>query len=218
MPLVAAPPGPSRLALLRRRVRRRVLGHRRLLSALCVAGAVLAGLQAAAPPPPRTVPVLTAARDLPAGTLLTDADLVATEFRPDSAPDGSATRSAAVGRTLAGPLRRGEPVTDVRLVAPSLLRGYPGLVAVPVRIPDPGTVALLRVGDRVDLLVTETDGSAASTLATDVPVLALPRSAASGAGPVTASGALVVLGTESGLAGPVSAAAVRGCLVVVIAR
>ena len=68
---------------------------------------------------------------------------------------------------------------------------------MPVRIPDPGTVALLRVGDRVDLLVTETDASAASTLATDVPVLALPRSPATAAGPVTTSGALVVLGTES---------------------
>ncbi len=195
MPFVAAPPGPSRLALLRRRVRRRVLGHRRLLSALCVAGAVLAGLQAAAPPPPRTVAVLTAARDLPAGTLLTDGRPRGHRVPARLGPGRRAARSAAVGRTLAAPLRRGEPVTDVRLVAPSLLRGYPGLVAVPVRIPDPGTVALLRVGDRVDLLVTETDGSAASTLATDVPVLALPRSPATAAGPVASSGALVVLGT-----------------------
>ena len=51
-------------------VRRAVLRRRRLLSALCAAAAVLAGLQAAAPPPPPTVTVLTAARDLPAGTVL----------------------------------------------------------------------------------------------------------------------------------------------------
>jgi Flp pilus assembly protein CpaB len=191
-----------------------VLRYRRLLAALCAGGAVLAGLQAVAPPPPATVSVLVAARDLPAGTVLADDDLVTTAFRPGSAPDSVAGRGRAVGRTLAAPLRRGEPVTDVRLVAPSLLAGYPGLVAVPVRIPDPGTVGLLRVGDRVDLLVTETDGSAAEQLAADVPVLALPRDDGDGgpAGGGLVSGRLVVLGTAPGLAGPVSAAAVRGCL------
>ncbi|RYP85058.1 pilus assembly protein CpaB [Nocardioides guangzhouensis] len=206
------------LAAARRAVRRRVLRHRRLLSALCVGGAVLAGLHAVAPPPPTTVTVLVAARDLPAGTVLASDDLAATAFRPDSAPDGVAARGQAVGRTLAAPLRRGEPVTDVRLVGPSLLHGYPGLVAVPVRIPDPGTVDLLRVGDRVDLLVTETDASAAQRLAGGVPVLALPRDDAV-AGPVTGgvvSGRLVVLGTSPGLAGTVSAAAVRGCLVLTL--
>ena len=213
-------PGSTRAGLraARRAVRRRVLRHRRLLAALCVGGAVLAGLQAVAPPPPATVTVLVAARDLPAGTVLDGDDLVATAFRPGSAPDGVAGRGSAVGRTLAAPLRRGEPVTDVRLVAPSLLQGYPGLVAVPVRIPDPGTVDLLRVGDRVDLLVTETDGSAAQHLADAVPVLALPRER-SGDGPVSggvATGRLVVLGTSPALAGPVSAAAVRGCLVITL--
>lgn len=206
------------LAAARRAVRRRVLRHRRLLAALCVGGAVLAGLRAVAPPPPATVTVLVAARDLPAGAVLDGDDLVVTAFRPGSAPDGAAARGDAVGRTLAAPLRRGEPVTDVRLVAPSLLQGYPGLVAVPVRIPDPGAVDLLRVGDRVDLLVTETDGSSAQPLADDVPVLALPRDDAS-PGPVGAgvvSGRLVVFGTSPELAGPVSAAAIRGCLVLAL--
>ena len=196
----------DRASDLRRVVRRAVLRRRRLLSALCVGGAVLAGLQATSPAPPPTVTVLTAARDLPAGTVLRAEDLAAVELRP------------AVGRTLAAPLRRGEPVTDVRLVGPSLLRGYPGLVAVPVRIPDPATVALLRVGDRVDLMVTETDGSAARLLAGDVPVLALPDDPEGSAAPTVASGRLVVLGTSPALAGPVTAAAVRGCLSTVLSR
>ena len=211
-------PVRQRLADLRRVVRRAVLRRRRLLSALCVGGAVLVGLETAAPAPPPTVLVLTAARDLPAGTVLEGADLVPVAFRPDSVPDGMPARAAAVGRTLAAPLRRGEPVTDVRLVGPSLLRGYPGLVAVPVRIPDPGTVALLRVGDGVDLMVTETDGSAARLLVDGVPVLALPVDPEGVTTPSAASGRLVVLGTSPALSGPVSAAAVRGCLGVVIAR
>ena len=208
----------DRASDLRRVVRRAVLRRRRLLSALCVGGAVLAGLQATSPAPPPTVTVLTAARDLPAGTVLRAEDLAAVELRPDTAPDGRPARASAVGRTLAAPLRRGEPVTDVRLVGPSLLRGYPGLVAVPVRIPDPATVALLRVGDRVDLMVTETDGSAARLLAGDVPVLALPDDPEGSAAPTVASGRLVVLGTSPALAGPVTAAAVRGCLSTVLSR
>jgi hypothetical protein len=79
-------------------------------------------------------------------------------------------------------------------------------------------VALLRVGDRVDLMVTETDGSAARLLAGGVPVLALPLDAEASTAPSVASGRLVVLGTSPALAGPVSAAAVRGCLGVVISR
>ena len=207
-----------RMADARRAVRRGVLRRRRLLSALCVGGAVLVGLQAAAPAPPPTVAVLTAVRDLPAGTVLRGADVAPVEFRPDSAPDGRPRRGAVVGRTLAAPLRRGEPVTDVRLVGPSLLRGYPGLVAVPVRIPDPGTVALLRVGDRVDLMVTETDGPSSRLLASGVPVLALPTDADGPAAPSVASGRLVVFGSSPALAGAVTSAAVRGYLGVVISR
>ncbi|MGZ4536782.1 MAG: SAF domain-containing protein, partial [Nocardioidaceae bacterium] len=58
-----------------RRFRRAVLARRRLLAALCAAGAVAAGLQATSVPPPATASVLTAARDLPAGAVLGAGDL-----------------------------------------------------------------------------------------------------------------------------------------------
>ncbi len=70
-----------------------------------------------------------------------------------TAPHGLEPR--AVGRTLAAPIRRGEPVTDVRLVAPALTTGYPGRVALPVRIADADMVGLLRVGDHVDLVAAD---------------------------------------------------------------
>ena len=60
-----------------------------------------------------------------------------------------------VGEVLAAPLRAGEPVTDVRLVGARADDGQPGLVAVPVRLPDPGMVALLDVGDRIDVVATD---------------------------------------------------------------
>jgi len=190
-----------RLSRALRRVRRVVLARRRLLAAVLTGVAVAAGVQAATAPPPPSVGVLTAARDLPAGAVLDNDDLVTTEFTPGSVPSG-ATRDAA-GRTLAAPVRRGEPVTDVRLLGPALTAGDPELTAVPVRLPDAEMVALLEVGDRIDLIATDPQGSGASVVATGVPVLAVPPPApgTDGSGQ---PGALVVVGvapTEvSGLA------------------
>ena len=63
----------------------------------------------------------------------------------------------AVGRVLAGPVRSGEALTDVRLVGSSLLTRGGRLVAAPVRLADPATAGLLHAGDRVDVLAVRTD-------------------------------------------------------------
>jgi len=196
----------DRLTGLRRHLRRALLRRRRPLAAVLTAVAVAAGLHAVAAPPPATVPVVVAAHDLPAGAVLTADDLVPADFAPGSVPDDLA--GAAVGRTLAAPLRRGEPVTVVRLVGPSLTDGTPGLVATPVRLPDAGMVALLEVGDRVDLLAADPQTGGAEVVAADLPVLALPQGgeadAASGL-----PGRLVVVGVPRDEVGPIAAAAVR---------
>ena len=70
-----------------------------------------------------------------------------------------------MGRQLAAPLRRGEPVTDAALVGPSLVRGRPDLVALPVRLPDTAMAELLRVGDGVDLVAADPQGGPAATVA-----------------------------------------------------
>src|SRR4051812_31367650 len=171
-----------RLAPILRPVRRAVLARRRLLAALLTAVAVATGLHAATATPPAEVPVVVAARDLPSGTVLGDEDLRTVGFRPGSVPAGVA--AAPAGRTLAAPLRAGEPVTDVRLVGPSLIEGYPGLAAVPVRLPDAAMADLLAVGDRVDLVSADPQRSGATVVASGVPVLALPA----GDGEVGAAG------------------------------
>jgi Flp pilus assembly protein CpaB len=194
-----------------------VLTHRRPLAALLAAVAVAAALQAnAAPPPPRTL-VLTAARDLPAGTVVRAGDLARTPFDPASVPTGMLPASAAVGRTTTGPVREGEAITDARLLTRSLLTGYPGLVAVPVRIGDPAAVRLLRVGDRVDLLAADPQAeSAARVVGRDVPVLAIPRTGAESPG--LTAGALVVVGLPDMTAQNVAQASVTSFLSVVLTR
>lgn len=199
-------PAPSRFSRVAGAVRRAVLRRRRLLAAVLTAVAVAAGLRAVAAPPPATVSVLVAARDLPAGTELESADLVTAEFAPGSAPDDLAADPH--GQTLAAPLRRGEPVTDVRLVGPQLTEGLTDLTATPVRLPDAGMVDLLRVGDRVDLVAADPRGSGADTVARDVPVLAIPAEDAGGPGAAGLPGRLVVVGVEPHEVDSLAAAAV----------
>jgi Flp pilus assembly protein CpaB len=175
--------------------------------------AVLAGVQAARPSPGPTVPVTVATRDLPSGTVLTADDLTVRRLPAGSAPTGPTTD--AVGRTLAAPVRSGEPVTDVRLVGPALMSGYPGRVAVPVRIADADMVGLLRVGDHVDLVGADPRSGTASYVAVDVPVLALPVPADHG-GVDGLTGRLVVVGSRPSDVDRIAGAAATDLLSVVI--
>ena len=80
---------------------------------------VLAGVAALRPDPDGDrAHVVVAARDLSPGTELTVDDLqLETRLRP-TIPDGSESDiGSVVGSTLAGPARRGEVLTDVRLLA-----------------------------------------------------------------------------------------------------
>lgn len=217
---MASNPAPDlrrRLSDIRRSIRRAVLGRRRLLCALCAAGAVFAGLRALAPAPPDTVPVTVAAHDLAAGIVVTDDDLATVQLPEDVAPAQADDPSYAVGRTTAGPVRRGEPVTDARLVGASLLEGYPGLVAVPIRLPDRGAASLLRVGDRIDLLATDQRTGTTERVGDDIPVIALPQETGS-AQSNSASGRLVVVGVTSGMSENVASAAATQHLMATISR
>lgn len=210
-------PGPDRtpsapaLTRARRSLRRAVLRRRRLLAATLVALAVGAGLRAVAAPPPATVEVSVAAADLPAGTVLSAEDLQPLSLPPDAYP--ASAEASPVGRTLAAPLRRGEPVTDVRLVGPDLTEGL-DVVALPVRLPDAGAVGLLRVGDRLDLLGADPRGGGATTLAAGARVLALPGLGTEGAatGVTGMPGRLLVVGVSAEEVDPLVAATVDSVL------
>jgi len=168
------------------RAARAVGGHRRLVAAGLLAVAVAAGLHAVRPPAVPTVSVWAAARDLAGGEPLTARDVRSVALPLAAVPAGALRAQARViGRLVAAPMRRGEPLTDVRLLEPALLgalsSGDPAgadLVAVPVRVADGATTALVRPGDVVDLLaVADPAGGGATTataLATGLRVLAVP--------------------------------------------
>ncbi len=185
--------------------------RRGLLAAGLAAAAVASGLTALAPTPPATTTVLTAARDLAAGAVLTADDLTASSLPSALVPSGALVDVAAVaGRLVAGPVRRGEPLTDVRLLGAGLLP--PGdEVAAPVRLAEPATGALVVAGDRVDVLAAAPEGGrAAEVVASGLRVLSVPAVEGSG------EGALLVVATSRPAAARLAAAAVTGRLSVLV--
>lgn len=186
---------------------RRTIGrHRRVLAAAFAGLAVAFGLSAVVTKPPLRIAVLAAARDLQAGAVLSGSDLKTVALPSDAVPAGALTTpDAAVGRTLSGPLRRGEPLTDVRLDDGPLAPPSDGLVSTPVRLADAQAASLLRPGERVDVLAASTapssgpsggpsGGGVAAVVASGVRVVAI---APPGTGNAldAAAGALVVLAT-----------------------
>ena len=134
-------------------------------------------VQQLTPVPAHTVTALASARDLPAGTALSGADVLPVSVPPGMMPSGAFTDAAALqGKQLAAPLRKGQLLSDTQLLGPGLLTGTPpGSAAVPLRMADPLSIQLVAPGQLVNIVMTNgTDyGNAAESevLAASVPVL-----------------------------------------------
>jgi Flp pilus assembly protein CpaB len=196
-------------------VRRAVSRHRSLLAAGLAAAAVAAALSVGSPHPPPGVSVLSAGRDLAAGTSLAPGDVRVVRLPAELAPAGALTAATeVVGRVLAAPLRRGEPLTDVRLAGADLLARRAGLVAVPVRIADAASAALVTAGDHVDVLAAGSSANApasARVVAADAEVLAVPTAVQD-----DGEGALLVVAANPSVAARLAAAAVSSRLSVTL--
>jgi Flp pilus assembly protein CpaB len=111
--------------------------------------------------------VVVAARDLRPGAALTADDVRLEKRSATTIPDGSqADVAAVVGSTLASPTRRGEVLTDVRLLGSRLAESTagPGARIVPLHLADSALIDLFRVGDVVDVLAAPaTDSPATGT-------------------------------------------------------
>ncbi|WP_343318349.1 flagellar biosynthesis protein FlgA [Arthrobacter sp. TMP15] len=184
--------------------------HRRLFAALLLCVAAALAVQQLTPSSPVTTTVFTASHDIPAGHILASGDLLATKVSPRMVPDGAlhpevATSGSATtgslatgtesnttsslwqGRQVSGPVRRGEVITDASLLGSGLLIGAPaGSQAVPLRLSDPSTLALLRQGQLVTVILSSSQGMDGpvhnEVLAESIPVLWTPELVQSSAG------------------------------------
>ncbi len=148
---------------------------------LALAGVALFAHDAAATDHVR---VVVAARDLTPGIKLDAADVRIAEYSPALVPDGAVLDvDEVLAHTVAGPIRAGEPLTDLRLLSSRLaeaaMDGQDARI-VPIRLTDAGMTDLLRAGDTVDVLTVgagEEDRSARMLAAKAVVVLVSPEEA-----------------------------------------
>lgn len=227
---------PSHLA----RLGRLVLRRRRLFAALLLCAAAAMAVQQLTPASPVATTVMMAARDLPAGHVLSSTDLVSGEVSPEMVPDGALAPAAFPespaspaafdvgggkmagaaeweGQQLSGPVRRGEVVTDASLLGNGLLVGAPaGSQAVPLRLSDPSTLTLLRQGQLVTVVLSSStglDGPVSNELlAEKVPVLWTPALAQTSGGllPVQETEGVVVVAASAEQAVRLAGAINRG--------
>jgi Flp pilus assembly protein CpaB len=135
---------------------RRLSGRpRRIAAGACAALAVLLAVSGTGRGgAERSEPVAVAARDVPAGTALSEADVRVAAWPHSAVPAGALHAGAdAVGRRVGAAMGAGEPITGRRLAD-----GYgdalaPGAVAVIISV---DTQALLaHAGDRVDVYASD---------------------------------------------------------------
>lgn len=152
-------------ALLRPDWTRTVLARRVAAGGLVV----LAGIAALrSDPDGDNAQVVVAAHDLRPGAALTTDDVRIEKRSTTTIPDGSQSNvGAVVGSTLASPIRRGEVLTDVRLLGSRLAESTagPGARIVPLHLADGALIDLIRVGDVVDVLAAPATDSPAGTQA-----------------------------------------------------
>lgn len=112
-------------------------------------------------PASETVAAVVTTRDLTPGHVIADADLATRDIAVQNLADGAlADIGDAVGKTVAGPVRAGEALTDVRVLGPRLAGlavGTDDARIVPVRLADPAVADIVRSGDVVDVLTAGTD-------------------------------------------------------------
>ena len=154
-----------------------------------------------APPPPVTTRVLTAARDIPAGSLIKPGDLASREVPIASMAAGSTMdtdeeRRGIIGAMLRRPMNSGEPILLADTLRPgdhgflaAVLKGDMRAVTIGVDAIT-STAGLIWPGDRVDLILTQNIGDAnlpvgrrvvAETVVADVRVIAIDQRMVEGA-------------------------------------
>jgi Flp pilus assembly protein CpaB len=157
-------PSPlARLSRLRPDWSRTVRARRIAAGALVLLAAVAA---VRSDPDGEQVDVVVAAHDLTPGAALVDTDLRVQRRPVTTVPDGATGDPAAVlGATVAGPTRRGEVITDVRLLGPRIAEAAAGPDAriVSLQLADGALVDLVRSGDVVDVLAAPTSEAGGET-------------------------------------------------------
>ncbi|MEV5651248.1 RcpC/CpaB family pilus assembly protein [Nocardia sp. NPDC052254] len=201
----------------------------RRLSAVALA-ALAAVLALRGDPAAHRRSVVIAARELTPGRILAAEDLRRTELPAAVVPAGAVTDPAQLlGATSTGAVHTGEILTDLRIVSPRLAVAATGAAEariVPMRLADNAVTAILRPGDRVDVVAADDPPAdsgphaqrrapTARTLAANAAVVLVSGTGATGATARAATEHIVLLALDPEPAATVAAASLHTALTVV---
>lgn len=181
---------------------------------LAAVAAVLTGVSAAAPEGPAMISVVKARSQLPAGSVVSTADLLLDRVAASDVPDGVLTDPVAlVGKTLAAPVAENQMMTP--LAATDARTSVPrGHVIAPLRLADATLAGLLRPGDLIDVIAADPQAGQATVVASGARVVTIPQAPEEGAG----SGpevALILIDVDAHTASVVAQAAAAATLSVI---
>lgn len=196
----------------RSRLRRLMRRYRRVCAALLAGLAVWAALAVLRPPGPPTTAVLVAERALLGGQAVSAGDVAVRQLPLEMLPsEFLRAPGQAVGRPLTVSLPAGAVLLPTSVVNRNAL-ATPGLAVLPVTL-TATAAGLVEVGDRIDLLGSDSD-SEASMLASAARVVAVltTTQGSSPLSPVQSSGPVVLVELRPAALPRVAAAAARGPL------
>ena len=178
----------------------RTLAARRIAAGALVVLAAVVALRS--DPQGDRTEIVVASHDLASGVELTADDVKLENRTATMVPDGAQSDvDAIVGATLAGPARRGEVLTDVRVLGPRLAESVAGPDAriVPLPLADTAVLDLVRPGDVVDVLAagSEADADARPQLVATNAVVVLVSEKPKGAGNGSDRVVLVAVGAHA---------------------
>jgi Flp pilus assembly protein CpaB len=126
---------------------------RRVAALLCLLLAAATALTRHPAPAAATISLVVASHSVTAGALLREQDLSLVAWPARAAPaDIARVPSAVAGRRAATNLARGMPVTSADLLEPLMAAALGrGLTATTIVLANTSQLAILRIGDRVDL-------------------------------------------------------------------
>ena len=197
---------------LRTRLRRLTRRYRRLSAAVLAGLAVWAALSVLRPPGPPTSTVLVTQRALVGGVTVAASDVAERQLPLSALPaDYLRTADQAVGRPLTVSLPAGAVLLPTSVVTRDALAA-PGSAVLPVTL-TATAAGLIEVGDRVDLLGTDSEAET-GLLASAVRVVAVldGTKSSSPLSPVQGSGPVVLVELRPAALPRVAAAAARGPL------
>jgi Flp pilus assembly protein CpaB len=157
---------------------------RRVAALLCLLMAAVTAVTRHPTPATATISLVVASHPVTAGALLREQDLSLVGWPARAVPTGVArSLSAVAGRRAATNLDRGMPVTSTDLLEPVMATALAsGLAATTIVLANASQLAILRIGDRVDLYPSaDTDsvvpprpaGAGVSPIARDAQVLSI---------------------------------------------